>query len=124
MIHVDTSALIASLSGPRSHAPVLRRFISDGERMGTSTLVLYEWWRGPRTGHELRDQEALVPAAQAVVFGPSEAALAADLYRRLKRPRHREIDLAIAACAIVQAAALWTLNPQDFADIPGLELAG
>jgi predicted nucleic acid-binding protein len=124
MIHLDTSALIAALSGPRSHAPVLRRFVSDGERLGASTLVLYEWRRGPRIEHELRDQEALLPSSGAVAFGAAEAALAADLYQRLRRPRHREIDLAIAACAILQSAALWTLNPQDFADIPGLELAG
>jgi predicted nucleic acid-binding protein len=32
------------------------------------------------------------------------------------------VDLAIAACAIVHGAALWTLNPQDFKDVPGLEL--
>ena len=124
MIHVDASALIASLSGPRSHAPVLRRLVVDGERLGASTLVLYEWWRGPRTEQELHDQEALFPGAQAATFGAREAALAADLYRRLKRTRHREIDLAIAACALARGAALWTLNPEDFADIPGLELAG
>jgi len=53
-----------------------------------------------------------------------EAALAADLYRRLKRPRQREIAIAIAACAIAWNAAFWTLNPEDFTDIPGLELAG
>jgi predicted nucleic acid-binding protein len=28
----------------------------------------------------------------------------------------------IAACAIVRGAALWTLNPRDFDDIPGLKL--
>jgi predicted nucleic acid-binding protein len=44
------------------------------------------------------------------------------LYRKVPRPRGREIDLAIAACALTQDAALWTLNPSDFADIPGLEL--
>jgi predicted nucleic acid-binding protein len=124
MIHLDTSALIAALTGPRSHAPVLRRFIADGERLGAAALVLYEWWRGPRTEHELRDQEALLPSAHVVAFGAPEAAVAADLYRRLKRPRQRELDIAIAACAIAQNAALWTLNPEDFADIPGLELAG
>jgi predicted nucleic acid-binding protein len=124
MIHLDTSALIASLTGPRSHAAVLRRLVSDGERLGVSALVLYEWRRGPRTQHELRDQEALVPGAAAIAFGSTEAALAADLYRRLKRPRQREIDIAIAACAIAWNAAFWTLNPQDFTDIPGLELAG
>lgn len=26
-------------------------------------------------------------------------------------------------CAITHDAALWTMNPQDFRDIPGLELA-
>jgi predicted nucleic acid-binding protein len=122
MIHLDTSALIAALSGPRSHAPVLRRFISDGERLGVSAIVLYEWWRGPRTGEELDAQEALLPARTACQFGVAEATLAASIYRRLKRPRHREIDVAVAACAILQNAALWTLNPGDFSDIPELEL--
>ena len=122
MIHLDTSALIAALSGPRSHAPVLRRFVSDGERLGVSSIVLYEWWRGPRTDEELDAQEVLLPARTVYQFGVPEATLAASIYRRLKRPRHREIDVAIAACAIVQNAALWTLNPRDFSDISELEL--
>jgi predicted nucleic acid-binding protein len=122
MIHLDTSTLIAALSGPCSHAPTLRRFVSDGERLGVSSIVLYEWWRGPRTGEELDAQEALVPARTACPFGIAEAGLAASIYRRLHRPRHRDIELAVAACAMLQHAALWTLNPRDFADIPGLEL--
>jgi predicted nucleic acid-binding protein len=32
------------------------------------------------------------------------------------------MDLAIAACALAHDAALWTLNPNDFADIPDLSL--
>ena len=125
MIHIDTSALIGSLSGSRSSAPRMREFIRDGIRLGVSSLVLYEWWRGPRTAQELEDQQTLFPGAGAYGFGIQEAALAADLYGRVKRPRQRqrEIDLAIAACAIVHGATLWTLNPQDFKDIPGLELA-
>ena len=122
MIHLDTSALIASLSGARPSAATLRGFVSDGIRLGVSTLVLYEWWRGPRTAQELRDQQALFPPEVAFGFGRHEAGLAADLYRRLKRPRQREIDLAIAACALAHGATLWTLNPQDFRDIPDLEL--
>jgi predicted nucleic acid-binding protein len=51
-----------------------------------------------------------------------EAAIAADAYSRMRRPRGREIDLAIAACAIAHGAALWTLNRADFADIIGLGL--
>jgi predicted nucleic acid-binding protein len=30
--------------------------------------------------------------------------------------------MAIAACAIANGASLWTLNPDDFAGIPGLTL--
>jgi predicted nucleic acid-binding protein len=32
------------------------------------------------------------------------------------------VDLAIAACAIANGAAFWTLNPADFRDVPGLRL--
>lgn len=124
MIHLDSSALVASLCGPRTAAPALRAFVRDGIRLGVSTLVLYEWWRGPRRDEELRDQEALLPRQTAFAFGLEEALVASELYRRLRRPRHREIDLAIAACAMVHDAALWTLNPRDFSDIPGLKLAG
>lgn len=123
MIHVDTSALIAALTGSRRSAFVLRGFISDGLRLGLSTPVLYEWLRGPRNAAELAAQEILLPSRDAFSFGLDEAALAADLYRRMTRPRGREMDIAIAACAIANNAALWTLNPGDFADVPGLTLA-
>ncbi len=58
--------------------------------------------------------------AEAIPFGSSEAILAADLYRCIGRARSREIDLAIAACAIMRGARLWTQNVTDFSDIPGL----
>ena len=122
MIHLDTSALVAALTGGRRAAPVLRQFISDGTRIGLCSLVLYEWRRGPRDARELAAQELLLPSHEAFSFGPEEAALAASLYHRVRGPRRREMDLAIAACAIVNGAALWTLNPKDFNDIPGLTL--
>ena len=87
-----------------------------------STIVLYEWLRGPRRTTELDDQEALFPRNGAIAFDDEAAATAARLYARLPRSRGREIDLAIAACALVHDATLWTLNQADFADIPGLRL--
>lgn len=123
MIHLDTSVLVDALTGPRRSAPGLRRAIERGERIQLSAIVLYEWLRGPRQQAELKDQELLFPRAASVAFGPTESALAAGLYKQLSRPRGREIDIAIAACAIEHDAALWTLNRQDFADIPGLILA-
>jgi len=40
----------------------------------------------------------------------------------VSRARGREIDIAVAACAIANGAAIWTLNPADFRDIPGLHV--
>ena len=90
MIHIDTSALIASLTGHRTAAPVMRGFISDGIRLGFSVPVLYEWLRGPRVPDELSAQEILLPTRAAFAFGADEAKLAADLYRRMNRPRWRD----------------------------------
>lgn len=122
MIHLDTSVLVDALTGPRRSAAALRRSFARGERVLLSSLVLYEWLRGPRLEAELLAQEALFPRESAVAFGAGEAGLAADIYRSLKRPRGREIDIAIAACAISHAAMLWTLDPEDFRDVPGLTL--
>jgi predicted nucleic acid-binding protein len=123
MTLLDTSVLIDSLSGPKRSANALRAVIERGERILISSLVLYEWLRGPRLPPEVAAQEALFPTDSAIAFGPREAALSAELYRSLKRPRGREIDLAIAATAIAKDAGLWTLNRNDFRDIPGLRLA-
>jgi len=122
VIVLDTSVLVDALSGPRRSAPALRRAIEQGQRILLPTLVLYEWLRGPRLKEELAAQEALFPAAVAFPFGPAEAARAAQLYVSRPRGRGREIDLAIAACALTSGASLWTLNPRDFRDLPGLEL--
>lgn len=123
MIVLDTSVLIDSLTGPRRLAGALRNQIERGERILLPSLVLYEWLRGPRLPQELAAQEALFPADSAIPFGFAEAALSAKLYKSARRPRGREIDLAIAACAISRQAELWTLNTSDFADLPGLRLA-
>lgn len=122
MILLDTSVLIDALTGGRRSAPLLRRTIESGERVALTTLVLYEWLRGPRRPEELAAQETLWPSESAIGFGPDEAATAAALYRVVRAPRGREIDLAIAACAIRWNAALWTLNGKDFRDVPGLDL--
>jgi len=122
MIHLDSSVLIDALTGPRRSGPRLRELIQEGHRVVLSSIVVFEWLRGPRSPEELGDQEALFPAAESVPFGPAEALAAADFYRRIKRPRGREIDIAIAASAVVHDAQLWTLNSRDFRDIPKLQL--
>jgi len=121
-IHVDTSALIDALTGPRRSLDELIGFTEEGHRLSVSAIVLYEWLRGPRTRAELAVQEELFPRSRAVPFGPEAAAIAARLYASATRPRGREIDLAVAACALHDGAALWTLNRADFRDLPNLSL--
>jgi len=122
VIVFDTSVLIDSLTGSRRSLPRLRVLMDRGERVLLCAIVAYEWLRGPRTTSELAAQEALFPSETALSFEVADARIAASLYRSLRRARSREADIAIAACAIRHEAALWTLNPADFDDIPGLNL--
>lgn len=121
-VHVDTSALIDALTGPRRSLDALIRLTDDGHRLAISSLVIYEWLRGPRTKSDLDAQEALFPSEAAIGFGAAEAARAATLYKRIRKPRGREIDLAIAATCLVHGAALLTLNRADFLDLPDLRV--
>ena len=122
MIHLDTSILVDALTGTQRSASLLYRTVERGERLALSALVLYEWIRGPRVAQELAIQEALFPAASVAAFGAREAEVAATLFRALPRARRRDFDLCVAACALTHGAALWTLNPSDFRDIPDLTL--
>ena len=120
IVHLDTSVLISAIGGPAG--PALRQAIADRHRLQVSAIVVYEWLRGPRTEAELEFQEAILPSEDAIAFGAAEAHRAALLYSAVKRARGRELDLAIAACAVEHGAALWTMNQRDFADVPGLRL--
>jgi len=122
ILHLDTSVLIATLTVPAPTPDPIEKQIRAAHRLLISTLVLFEWLRGPRTDAESALRLTLFPDPHVVVFGLGDATRAADLYRTLRRARHREVDIAIAACAIEHEAALWTLNPKDFHDIPGLTL--
>jgi predicted nucleic acid-binding protein len=122
MIHLDTSVLIDALTGPKRSADALRELMTGSHPIAVSSIVLFEWLRGPRRDEEVEAQEALFPSADAAPFSFLEARIASRLYKTVRRPRGREGDLAVAACALSNSASLWTLNNKDFRDIPDLEL--
>lgn len=122
IVHLDTSVMIEALVPNGAMTQALRRLLQAGDKPTLSTIVLYEWCRGPRTPEELALRIAVMPDERLVGFGSAEARRAAELYRVVRRPRGREADLAIAACAIERSAALWTLNEHDFDDVPDLML--
>jgi predicted nucleic acid-binding protein len=59
IVHVDTSALVDALTGPRRSLDTLIGLTDAGHRLALSTIVVYEWLRGPRTRAELGAQEEL-----------------------------------------------------------------
>ncbi|MGQ0736939.1 MAG: type II toxin-antitoxin system VapC family toxin [Acidobacteriota bacterium] len=120
--HLDTSVLVDAFTGPRRAMAALRRATAARAVTTFSTLVLFEWLRGPRTQDERRAVEEFFASDVLAAFGPREAERAAILYRQVKGARQRQADLAIAACALEQGARLWTLHRKDFADVPGLVL--
>jgi predicted nucleic acid-binding protein len=122
VILLDTSVLIDSLTENARLLPQIVAAFDRGEKLALCTMVLYEWLRGPRVQAELEAQQTLFPSEAALPFEAADAEIGARIYRSVKRARTREVDIAIAACAIRHDAALWTLNPGDFADIPGLRL--
>jgi predicted nucleic acid-binding protein len=121
-VHLDTSAVVGAFAGSRPGFERLTDLVTSGHRPMMSTVALYEWLRGPRTPEELDVQQTLVRDTGLCAFGPREAARAALLYQSVRRPRGRDLDLAIAACALEHDAVLWTANRKDFDDIPGLRL--
>jgi predicted nucleic acid-binding protein len=122
MIMLDTSVLVDALTGNKASAAALIQVLAQGEQITLSSIVLYEWLRGPRSPAEVASQEALFPSSSTVFFNAADARLGAEIYRSLKRARTREAGIAIAATAIRHEAHLWTLNPKDFSDILGLSL--
>jgi predicted nucleic acid-binding protein len=122
LIHLDTSVLVDAFTGPRRALGQIAGATSEGHVIAFCSLVLYEWLRGPRTPGEEEAVHRFFGDDAIVTFGSREAHTAAALYRRIKRARQRQADLAIAASALEHSARLWTLNEPDFADVPGLSL--
>ncbi len=122
LIHLDNSVLVDAFTGSRRALPQVVAATGAGDVLTYCALAEYEWLRGPRSGAEREAVARFFGLESIVAFGMREAEVAAALYRDLPRARQRQADLAIAACAIEHGAQLWTLNPVDFEDIPGLAM--
>jgi predicted nucleic acid-binding protein len=122
IIHVDTSVLIDAFVEPGRSYDFVEAAVDAHHELAISAPVLYEWLRGPRTGAQRAAMSEWFAESSVVAFDGAAAEYAAGIYRALSRSRPREIDIVIAACAIEHRASLWTLNVDDFSDIPGLRL--
>jgi predicted nucleic acid-binding protein len=120
-VHLDASFLIKALTS-RSDLVKLHNLAESERPIRMSSVAWYEFSRGPRTPNQLAVARSFLLGDGIVPFDELLAEAAAELFRALGSPRRRSADIAIAVTAISQGAALVTLNPADFQDIPGLAL--
>jgi tRNA(fMet)-specific endonuclease VapC len=66
--------------------------------------------------------DQILRAIRILPFTDAEAAAYADIVAAAGYSRRKLLDRMVAAHAMVAGATLVTLNPEDFADVPGLQL--
>lgn len=120
--HLDTDFLLRALLSRGPERALLRR-ISDSEaEIEMSAVAWYEFCRGPRRPEQEALARSYLEADGVIAFDEQLAVAAADLFRRLGRPRKRAADIAIAVTAIARDARLLSGNTRDYSSIDGLQL--
>lgn len=120
----DTSVAIPFRDGDRR---ILDRAAALDEPALLSILTVVELESGVAAARVDRPRrraslDAMYELLEILPFTFREAAAYARIVKQLGFSRPRIIDRMIAAQALVAEAALATLNPRDFRDIPGLTI--
>jgi predicted nucleic acid-binding protein len=121
-VHLDTDFLVKAVSTGGKERSKLLRLVGKDTPVGMSVVAWYEFARGPRTPEQLALASLVLEEDDLVAFDAAVVQTAAETFRRLGSPRRRANDIAIGTTAAAQGAILWTLNCDDFAGIPNLEL--
>jgi len=122
LFHVDTDFLVFAVTVRGPERCRMTKLLASESLLEASSLVWYEFARGPRTPEQLaiaRDifgPDGIVPRSEEL------AEAAADQFRRLGSPRKRAADIAIGVVARSRGAVLLTRNARDFAGLDGLML--
>lgn len=125
MIQLDANYLVLGSISSTAQAKDLKRWLQEGESLGTSSIAWMEFVTGPVKA-EVVDSMRQVLEDRISEIGREEAELAAVLFNRTGRKRALRYDSLIAASAILTGSRLATANRSDFAlFVPlGLQIAG
>ncbi len=126
---IDTTLLLEAERGSGRFEDLLRSWgeVPVGIAAITASELLHGCLRGPDPGTRAR-RSAFVEALIAIIpvwpFGLPEARRHADLWAHLAAngTRMGPNDLIVGATALARGYAVATLNPREFARVPGLSL--
>jgi tRNA(fMet)-specific endonuclease VapC len=121
---IDTSVAVAMRDGI---VEVVTAITARAEPLAISVLTLAELAGGlagpPQVVEPRRArQSALLRHVDCLILGPEIVEAYAGVLAASGFSRRKIVDRLIAATALVHALPLATLNPDDFADVPGLRL--
>lgn len=122
---VDSDVLIDYFAGISPSAGAVRGLL-QADRLGLTTLTVFELSCGADTEARQRDLALLVDAARVVLsLSVAAAQRAAEHFRILKTQGETlpAPDLLIAGCCLAAGLPLLTRNRKHFARIHGLDLA-
>jgi predicted nucleic acid-binding protein len=122
LFHIDTDFLVYAISVRGPERRRMTKLLESGHPLEASSLVWYEFSRGPRTPEQLAVARDIFGPDGIVPFSEELAEAAADQFRRLGSPRKRAADIAIGVVARSRGATLLTRNARDFAGLDGLLL--
>ncbi len=113
MLHLDTNLLIDLVTAGSPHIAVIRRWLRDGQELGTSAIAWSEFCNGPHSKLQ-KDAVAAVLEHRISEFTWQQAEQASRLFHYTGRKRGSHADCMIAAAAMVLGVTVATRNIADF----------
>ncbi len=113
MIHLDTNLLIDLVTVGSPSGPLIQKWLSEGETLGTSAIAWSEFCNGPHSKQQ-KDSVFAVLDREVCDFTWQHAEQASRLFHYTGRRRGSHADCMIAACAILKNVPVATRNIEDF----------
>lgn len=122
-IFLDTSIFIEfARTGGGKYLEIIKHAVARSSMLVTSSLVVYEFWKGSSLNNPIKLQQAEVLFSEEITIYPVTTSIA-KLAGELSRSKQcRNTDAVLAATALEHNARLATLNRKDFSSVKKLKL--